>query len=1828
MTTVTELRVKELINEQLYSSASSTISSNFTLQEKVAYALKLSLNRITTDAFAAGKEWFSEPEVYNPVLKSSILKNTPLPYSSILNFYIVVKIDDKKYITNIRLSTIVTTYFRYNINTIVTNTNNVLSPISLNTESSYSESRIPILADFNNNGLLTKLPRNAWASFVYWKKQITGTKAKRTVNDNPTLLTGTGTYPDVNNLSSILTFNGDETINPSTDITFTNINSNPFIRDILKEYESLELISNTIVDNYIASNGALIQINTGAPTELLELIYFPVVVNLSVPTISTWNSNTNYAGDNMAFYNPLIERSLSETFGYKSSGQGNGYGIVSPTSTTSTTFEIVDTQYGFGGNVTEGTMIFNGDTGFVQFFGLLYPITNTSRISVIRPPIVTALKYVGETLTDGVISQLQGLPNPSIYNEKELRIDTETNTIYRLGRDETDQKAWISIGGGGGGGKWSDVEEEEGSIYYKDGNVYIGKDNGTFTLDLSGSFNLNDKIKSTTTGIDISGKTIIKNELLIGKDTSDYKFDLSGSFNLNDKIKSTTTGIDISTSVIIKGNLTVDGNYTIRGDSYIIHTDEVEISNNTIILNSNIEDKSYGGLPDIELESGIIIKRAKIDDEINAEPFKIVYKDERSDPDEYLSIGISGDLHRVATIDSSKNNHNNEFVLWNATIGTLKPSPMLSISNESFIIDNSLQVIGNLLDICNNKYISGGVVSNNEELPETARENQIFINTTDRKIYRYTGTEWLSIGGNDIFKEVGDERTYTERSVAIGKSEFTPDISYSLDVSGLINLNNQIITSATDISLISNVEVSGNLYTTKGKIGIGTNIISTNSESLYVNQTVEGANTGITINSADRFSGFLTFRENNLSRWLIGNSPNTFNGKEEIDISNNRNTLVFSSRPTTTDQLITDSSLVLTSASIRDRAQVVFTQDGRVGIGSFDPSAKLDVSGSVKTRGDIYTPSFDESFSSVFPHQDESKDIGLWGILNKMFDQPPKFKENGTTSKSTNFVVKWEKAFSSLKFSHDGVEVPYIEKIGIDISGGTWNVFDQNIDKHIREYTFTAGQTYGGVNITIEGTYDIRVYGINQSNSTTYNYLLFENMAVIPPKEPSEPRNVSFVTTDVSFTYIKVKYDAPVTFNLNIEGDEPDSDKPALENYKIVYKPEGVNGASFNTLRNSGISDLCQNEITFLATTNLNYDASNIITQIIHNNQLNPIYPASRYVLKEIRAKNILNNAYSENGVIEDIVITTPPPPVNYGGTIFSSFNDNGNISELVAAIRIPLSVGTLRTFNIGNTKITGGSYVNISTSTPTTSFTSSTNTSDIYINRHIDKLGTNYRGRQRDTYVQLYYNTSQTDISYQTLYYNGFNESGELFSLNTGSIDICNNETQQDIDICFNQTSVITSTIPAGFGIYRGYGIYGTFGISFLPNSIGIGKRFAPKTGVQKIGYKVKSFTVDTKKELLFYVDNLEGFPSVDIKNIPILFNPTSVRYCYGVPSLGYFDVSCTYTVSNYAKYYLPPDGRYSKIDLINSNFITTPAVDKNTTDISTSIITTHTFINIYIINNFTDANPKFERTLRITPYNLNELNPTGSINLDITYNKGIHVDVSSFVNNIPTSTIKSFGSLDIYKYNNSSPYALETLDNISSSSFVLSNNQMIFYRGAFRSGNTGGFPFANYGLDYGGESRNYSSLLNTGDIVGETTYKWVTKKVATNIPTHEETTRERTLTVNGSSNLPTLNNGNILVFVLQKYTNTNNTITTYGSTRNYTVWYNALKDFNGNATTNVVNYDTPPLSDDLGIRKINGNGKIILYYEGDVNKTWDIYVRIGLPINSTFAITSIGFS
>ena len=137
------------------------------------------------------------------------------------------------------------------------------------------------------------------------------------------------------------------------------------------------------------------------------------------------------------------------------------------------------------------------------------------------------------------------------------------------------------------------------------------------------------------------------------------QYDISKNYVLNTtnspiKIRNDSDGsfnVEIENTLYVKKNFILDGSFIINGGVTNLHTQEVSISDNTLYLNRGNND-----IPE-QLETGLILERT-----ISNEPFKIVYggNNERFQKEEddgtpidndILLIGLSGDTHRVATIE-------------------------------------------------------------------------------------------------------------------------------------------------------------------------------------------------------------------------------------------------------------------------------------------------------------------------------------------------------------------------------------------------------------------------------------------------------------------------------------------------------------------------------------------------------------------------------------------------------------------------------------------------------------------------------------------------------------------------------------------------------------------------------------------------------------------------------------------------------------------------------------------------------------------------------------------------------------------------------------------------------------------------------------------------------------------------------------------------------------------------------------------------------------------------------------------------------------------------
>ena len=90
------------------TSTQGNYYSQFTNDEKIAYALNLSLAKVTTDAFKSGYEWYKSPDLFNAISKQTILSESIPSYNDIKYYYCIITVGNIEYITNKTVDDILT----------------------------------------------------------------------------------------------------------------------------------------------------------------------------------------------------------------------------------------------------------------------------------------------------------------------------------------------------------------------------------------------------------------------------------------------------------------------------------------------------------------------------------------------------------------------------------------------------------------------------------------------------------------------------------------------------------------------------------------------------------------------------------------------------------------------------------------------------------------------------------------------------------------------------------------------------------------------------------------------------------------------------------------------------------------------------------------------------------------------------------------------------------------------------------------------------------------------------------------------------------------------------------------------------------------------------------------------------------------------------------------------------------------------------------------------------------------------------------------------------------------------------------------------------------------------------------------------------------------------------------------------------------------------------------------------------------------------------------------------------------------------------------------
>jgi hypothetical protein len=247
----------------------------------------------------------------------------------------------------------------------------------------------------------------------------------------------------------------------------------------------------------------------------------------------------------------------------------------------------------------------------------------------------------------------------------------------------------------------------------------------------------------------------------------------------------------LKTGGTITGDLTIDGSLNVMGGATQIFTQEVEISNNKIVLNSNLE-----GTPPNTLESGIIVNRGDETD------YEFIFSENL----ETFKVGKVGELQAVATREDNptdqtipywdvnetrfKTNENvliqnndivaNDFISSNTTLNTLK-SEKLDITQ----FDLCYNELDTKIDLCYN---------------ELDTKIDLCYNELDTKIDNVDTSKWDLVGNNIRNNNSGSVLVNTD--LAVGAGATTTGYTFTVGGSSFLNGNVGIgLVAPSNISL-------------------------------------------------------------------------------------------------------------------------------------------------------------------------------------------------------------------------------------------------------------------------------------------------------------------------------------------------------------------------------------------------------------------------------------------------------------------------------------------------------------------------------------------------------------------------------------------------------------------------------------------------------------------------------------------------------------------------------------------------------------------------------------------------------------------------------------------------------------------------------------------------------------------------------------------------------------------------------------------------------------------------------------------------------------------
>ena len=596
---------------------------------------------------------------------------------------------------------------------------------------------------------------------------------------------------------------------------------------------------------------------------------------------------------------------------------------------------------------------------------------------------------------------------------------------------------------------------------------------------------------------------------------------------------------------------------------------------------------------------------------------------------------------------------------------------------------------------------------------------------------------------------------------------------------------------------------------------------------------------------------------------------------------------------------------------------------------------------------------------------------------------------------------------------------------------------------------------------TQDDSFDLRVYAVNNSG-TVPAYIYIYNVGL---KTTGAPSAVLVINTD---TYTKTSFKMDTSFNLD-SADTSITSGIDITNYDISYTL--IQSRSQETITHQGVFDLD------------NYNNKNNLT-------FSSLKPGSKYRV-QIRAKNALNSdigpygdAFTGTNFTNDgtnrFIDTTDLNSVSHNGMLVTKVgsasingkivgNDTRSSRHIFSAnnnnSKIAFSNASSLYVNYGRqgTDFTSGTYVistfeilknGVAQYSDTMDFTNSATA----LTADIGATGNQYTFTSASSY---------TDEGKITNYSKGFVYSSSLSC--TGNA---------------NTNSIFNANFPASIDYYR---------VNYTIAS-------QSHNNTQRIDENGNTSTSRNSEN--FWVDDYSGTPSITYTASPTV-SIEGQTFLFGIPSITNIQLTATYSISNFANYYIPY-GTISSTPNIHSK--SNVSSTKNGYSFGTT-----TRNDIYTTSSYSTTFTKNDSSITNGTYNANS---TQSLLVTVNYlnNSGtptVATQTSTTTSNNLGKTFKD----NTTSYTGNNLRFFNGSDTISGSNIVANNTSfattyssnistaLLYFNGRFVAGGynnsysaTSLSPFSNWNTGYAVTGPDYSSYTNTGS----NGFKWIAIQVS----------------------------------------------------------------------------------------------------------------------------------